>query len=299
MARDSSKTLWSRVFVGFSVSCSSPVRRFTLHTRTDRRAVTWDPNHPLDPALFRHRAHPGDFELESLQLEDVLVTVYQPGAFRPYTASIFRADVRTFRKQWMFYDFLSAENIVGQFDNCLFSLHKPQSIGRTNEQDLLDGKWARMVGSPNSEYRSMLIQSQSRLRIDGVNIDHIQAATTEGGPMSWIKSGKVDAVLDIKFPHDTGEDVFDAIFGEIADAITTATTSLSLNDRIPGQRQLAKPPLTAPSDVGDDEQSQKSGSLIIDIDLRFRDLKAAVPIFTNDLSYVNNAAVRPIVAFMK
>jgi len=48
----------------------------------------------------------------------------------------------------MFYDFLSAENIVGQFDNCLFSLHKPQSIGRTNEQDLLDGKWARMVGSP-------------------------------------------------------------------------------------------------------------------------------------------------------
>ena len=117
--------------------------------------------------------------------------------------------------------------------------------------------------------------------------------------MSWIKSGKVDAVLDIKFPHDAEEDVFDAIFGEIADAITTATTSLSLNDRIPGQRQLAKPPLTAPSDAEDDEQSQKGGNLIIDIDLRFRDSKAAVPIFTNDLSYVNNAAVRPIVAFMK
>ena len=117
--------------------------------------------------------------------------------------------------------------------------------------------------------------------------------------MSWIKSGKVDAVLDIKFPHDTEEDVFDTILGEIADAITTATTSLSLTDRIPGQRQLAKPPLTAPSDAEDDEQSQKGGNLIIDIDLRFRDLKAAVPIFTNDLSYVNNAAVRPIVAFMK
>jgi len=36
----------------------------------------------------------------------------------------------------------------------------------------------------------------------------------------------------------------------------------------------------------------------IDIDLRFRDLKAAVPIFTNDLSYVNNALIRPIVAFI-
>ena len=132
-----------------------------------------------------------------------------------------------------------------------------------------------------------------------MNIDHIQAATTEGGPMSWIKSGKVDAVLDIKFPHDTEGDVFDAILGEIADAITTATTSLSLNDRIPGQRQLAKPPLTAPSDTENDEQSQKGKNLIVDIDLRFRDLKAAVPIFTDELSYVNNAAVRPIVAFMK
>jgi len=131
-------------------------RRFCLPTDTDRREVTWDPDHPLDPALFRNRAQPGDYELESLQLEDVLITVYQPGGFRPYTASIFRADIRTFRKQWMFYDFLSAENIVGQFDNCLFSLHKPQSIGRTNEQDLLDGKWARMVGSSHSGYRLML-----------------------------------------------------------------------------------------------------------------------------------------------
>lgn len=105
----------------------------------------WDPDNPLDPASFRHTARPGDFELEALQLEDVLITVYQPGGFRPYTASIFQADVKCFRKQWIFYDFLCAENVVGQFDNCLFSLHKPQSIGRTTEMDLKDGDWGRMV----------------------------------------------------------------------------------------------------------------------------------------------------------
>lgn len=144
--------------MGFSVKLSLSTHGVSTYPLADRREVTWDPDHPLDPALFRHRAQPGDFELESLQLEDVLVTVYQPGGFRPYTASIFRADIRTFRKQWMFYDFLSAENIVGQFDNCLFSLHKPQSIGRTNERDLLDGKWARMVGSSHSGYQSILTQ---------------------------------------------------------------------------------------------------------------------------------------------
>lgn len=109
----------------------------------DRRSVEWDPS--LNPADFRHTLQRGDFELESLQLEDILITVYQPAQFRPYTASIFRGEFKRLRKQWLFYDFLSAENIVGQFDNCLFSLHKPQSMGRTTEEDLKDGQWKRMV----------------------------------------------------------------------------------------------------------------------------------------------------------
>ncbi|KAF8647169.1 hypothetical protein AX16_006999 [Volvariella volvacea WC 439] len=272
----------------------------------DRRSVFWDPENPLDPAAFRHQHQTGDFELESLQLEDVLVTVYQPDNFRPYTASIFRADIRCFRKQWLFYDFLRAENVVGQFDNCLFSLHKPQSIGRTTEKDLKDGDWARMT----------------RIRIDGVNIDHLQGSTTTTeGPLSWITSGKVDAVLDIKFPRDPQEDLpFNAILGEIADAISTSLNGGTGErrdpalERIPGQRELARPPLTAPEDhthasssdnagaVGgpesSDQEKKPEPKIVIDIDLRFRDLKAAVPIFTQDLSYVNNALIRPIVAFM-
>ncbi|KZT66346.1 mitochondrial distribution and morphology protein family 31/32 [Daedalea quercina L-15889] len=248
----------------------------------DRRSVKWDPDHPLDPALFRHEAHPGDFELESLQIEDLLLTVYQPGNFRPFTASIFRADIGTFRKQWLFYDFLAAENVVGQYDNCLFSLHRPQSIGRTTEQDLQDGQWARM----------------SRFRMDGLNIDQMQAMTTEEGPFSWLTSGKVDAVFDIKFPRGpTDELQINALLGELADAISTAASSVAA-ERIPGQRELAKPPLSVPSDRDQVAENSDMPQVVIDIDLRFRDLKAAVPIFTNELSYVNNALVRPIVAFM-
>ncbi|KAG6873443.1 hypothetical protein C0995_015532 [Termitomyces sp. Mi166 len=248
----------------------------------DRQGVTWDPENPLDPAHFRHQSQPGDFELESLQLEDVLITVYQPGGFRPYTASIFRADIRQFRKRWLFYDFLCAENIVGQFDNCLFSLHKPQSIGRTTEMDLKEGEWARM----------------SRCRIDGVNIDHLQGPATEGGPISWITSGKVDAVMDIKFPRDPHDDLpLNAILGEIADAISTSISNPELK-RIPGQRELAKPALSAPQGAERDDDRQDKLKVVVDIDLRFRDLKAAVPLFTRDLSYVNNALIRPIVAFM-
>ena len=115
------------------------------------------------------------------------------------------------------------------------------------------------------------------------------------GPISWITSGKVDAVLDINFPRDSDDHPFNAILGEIADAIST---SLSDSTLIPGQKELAKPALSAPTDEEKEVEDDKT-KVVIDIDLRFRDLKATVPIFNSDLSYVNNALIRPIVAFMK
>ena len=277
----------------------------------DRRNVHWDPSHPPSPADYRHPSPPGSFELRSLQLSDVLITVYQPSSFRPYTFSIFRAEIiGGLRRRWLFYDLLGAEGCVGQFDGCLFSLHRPQSIGRTEESNLRDGKWGRM----------------SRIRIDGVSVDHLQTSisTSGGGPISWITSGKLDAVLDIKFPRDPKEgeegdlagNVIE-VLGDIADAFNNAQAAggeskRKLEDRIPGQRELARAPLTAPfqseSDAasqgnaqtrrGEDEEEEEL-KVVVDIDLRFRDLKAAVPIFTSDLSYVNNALIRPIVYFMK
>ena len=127
----------------------------------------------------------------------------------------------------------------------------------------------------------------------------MQNSTTDTtGPLSWITSGKVDAVLDIKFPRDPEDEYpFNALLEELADAISTASASLNL-DRIPGQRELAKPPLVAPTtDPGEDDPDKPR--IVIDIDLRFRDVKAVVPLFTQNLSYVNNALIRPIVAFMK
>ncbi|KAF8313437.1 hypothetical protein DL93DRAFT_2059047 [Clavulina sp. PMI_390] len=259
----------------------------------DRRNVRYDPDHPAIPSDYRHKPAPGDFDIESVKLEDLLITVYQPREFRPYTVSIFRADLNRLRKQWVCMDFLQAENIVGQIDNCLFSLHRPQGIGRTVETDMKDAPWARM----------------SRFRIDGMNIDHLQTATgTDAGPISWITSGKVDAVLDFKFPPSTGpKEDFD--LNEIVAQIAKNISSVTHEDRLPGQRVLAKPPLRAPPETtggeGVDRQEEiereaieSTFNVLVDIDLRFRDVKADVPLFASELSNVNNALIRPIVAFI-
>ncbi|KAG8846091.1 Mitochondrial distribution and morphology protein 31, mitochondrial precursor [Tulasnella sp. 330] len=254
----------------------------------DRRHLTAPIPPDMTPASTRYAAQPGDFQLEALQLEDILVTMYQPN-FRPFTASVFRADIKHFRSRWLFYDMMSAESMVGQFDNCLFSLHQPQSINRTRESDAKDATWKRM----------------SRFRIDGVNIDHIQNLTTDtSGPIAWILSGKVDAVVDISFGRDPDREVdIPALLGEIAANLSAAATGSPpaaeahpLPDRIPGQRELARPALTAPSkDAG---EWRKPSETVIDIDLRFRDVKAVVPIFTQDITYTQNALIRPIVAFI-
>ncbi len=54
----------------------------------DRRHVFWEKGKTLVPADFRHPTKHGDFELDSLMVEDFLVTIYQPGGQRPFNVSV-------------------------------------------------------------------------------------------------------------------------------------------------------------------------------------------------------------------
>lgn len=241
----------------------------------DRRGVKWDYDNPLEPKDFRHAHHPGDFELESFTIEDLLITVYQPSDFRPYNVSIFKGELGTFRKQWLCHDFLAAHAMTGQFDNSLYSLHKPQSISRTHNYD---------------------VDRVSRFRIDGVAVDHLQAAAGMTGPTAWITHGKMDAVVDITFPFQQDEDLFNAIMEGLNNLGAVVQDE---NRRIPGQAQLTKPALKSPDQTQQqDEIAYSKERVTVDIDLRFRDVKASVPYYTSDLTYTNNALVRPIVAFI-
>ncbi|GAA5836924.1 hypothetical protein JCM11251_005824 [Rhodosporidiobolus azoricus] len=289
----------------------------------ERSHIIYDPDAPKDRFAYRNKPRPGDFWLDSLQIEDFLVTIYQPQHFRPYTFSIFNADIRRFRKHWLFYDLMSAESITGQVDNCLFSLHKPQSIGRTSEEDLKDARWSRM----------------SRFRIDGVPIDHVQSRS-DTGVMSWLTSGRFDLVADIRFPREDDELDLSAIVDRVVDEIGGRLGMESIGNgddpskRIPGRQALSREALEAPkkeddeiareerkkavrfaketsaaaegveldekafAENGMEGEEEEDKFVSMDLDIRFKDLKASVPYFTSDLSYVNNALIRPIVAFI-
>lgn len=241
----------------------------------DRRHVYW-PNIDLDPKSYRHEHNPGDFEIDSFKMNDVLVSVYQPDNFRPFSVSIFSCDLPQLRKQWLFYDFMSANMMSGSFDNSLFTIHPRQTHSFTG---------ARLGGQDDRDDKPNPWKKHSRIRIDGLNIDHLNRGVQ--GPFSWIHEGTVDIVADIMFPAENDESLT-KVMTDLYDRLEATVTSNRYDDSAS---------LSA-DQTGETVNSDQRRFLITDLRLHLNNVKAVVPLFTRDLSYINNALIRPMVAYI-
>ncbi|KAL8986417.1 MAG: hypothetical protein Q9205_000082 [Flavoplaca limonia] len=249
----------------------------------DRTSVHYS-GEQVDPRTYKHEHSPGDFEIDSFKLEDLLVTVHQPHNFRPFSVSVFSCDLPRLRRQWLFYDFLSANMMSGSFDESLFTIHPRQTHGNIETQ----------LGGDSEHWKK-----HSRLRIDGLNIDHLNRGVE--GPFSWIHEGNVDIVSDIMFPADTDESIA-KVMADFYDRMEATVTA----NRYPTLDQLSttvgmddsSTSAPVPSKTSSPTSEDDKRFLVMDLRVHLNDVRAAVPLFNNNLSYVNNALVRPIVAFI-
>ncbi|OPB39609.1 mitochondrial distribution and morphology protein [Trichoderma guizhouense] len=254
----------------------------------DRTSVRW-PLQQIDPFSYRHKHQPGDFEIESFKLEDLLLTIRQPDGFRPFSVSIYSCELPRLRKQWLFYDFLSASHMSGSFDGSLFTIHPRQVHGTVS---------SRYQGVMMGLEESKSWKKFNRLRIDGLKIDHLNRGVE--GPFGWIYEGNVDIVADVMFPED------------MDDSITKVVTDFydQLEGTVIANRYRFLPRAPTPEKFSESERAEKKAQkqaneseedrrlVIMDLRIHLNDVKAAVPLFTPDLSYVNQALVRPIVAYI-
>lgn len=269
----------------------------------DRTSVKW-PLVPLDPYSYRHEHQAGDFEIESFKLEDLLVTIHQPNGFRPFSVSIYSCELPQLRKQWLFYDFLAATHVSGSFDGSLFTIHPRQVHGIPSNH--------YQVGAMHAG-ESKAWKKSSRLRIDGLKIDHLNRGVE--GPFGWIYEGDVDIVADVMFPADNDESITKVMadFYDHLEEVVVANRNRFLRNTIeeedaqplmiqsghiseaatapPLHEEESKPVTSAP---GDEDRR----FFIMDLRIHLNDVKAAMPLFTKDMSYVNQALVRPIVAYI-
>ncbi|KAF3083021.1 Mitochondrial distribution and morphology protein 31, mitochondrial precursor [Orbilia oligospora] len=327
----------------------------------DRTHLQFDED--VDPRSYRHKYAPGDFELDHFKLEDLLVTVYQPGGFRPFHVSIFSCDLPVLRKRWLFYDFLSANHVSGSYDDSLFTLHPRQSHGTTAATTT-----TAAVGDVDEGREGVYPWKRtSRFRIDGLRFDHLNRGYE--GPLSWIVAGNLDIIADIHFPEDSADgigkfmhDVMEKMEAgiktrrekveglvrerdlsvESVTGIIGAAVGLNGNEEegrlmanVVGLEDESYPTGMAKEEVIEavntsrdennaitttttttntntaavttgSESLSKSTSLssndrkfmMIDLHLEMNDTRAAIPLFTQDLSYSNNALMRPIIAYI-
>ncbi|PGH34427.1 hypothetical protein GX50_02795 [[Emmonsia] crescens] len=256
----------------------------------DRTHVWW-PEEDLDPKSYRHEHNPGDFEIDSFKMQDLLVTVYQPDNFRPFSVSIFSCDLPQLRRQWLFYDFMSANTMSGSIDNSIFTIHPRQTHSYTGAQ-LNDGREENGEASPWKKH--------SRIRIDGLNIDHLNRGVE--GPFSWIHEGNVDIVADIMFPADNDESLA-KVMSDFYDRLEATVTSNRYQPHpsgsthhsaaIQGEGDGQGHAAVTPAGGEDDKRF-----VVTDLRIHLNNVRAVVPLFTKDLSYVNNALIRPIVAYI-
>lgn len=290
----------------------------------DRTHVQWS-SEPVDPFSFRHAHQPGDFEVERFKLEDLMVTVHQPNGFRPFSVSIFSCELPQLRKQWLFYDFLSANHVSGSYDGSLFTIHPRQvQQSRALSSGLLTPAAAMVtdvvvdsshhnISNPTS-VEPVALESPlawkkfSRLRIDGLKIAHLNRG--DHGPFGWIYEGNVDIVSDVMLPAEADEgiakvvsDFYDTFYDRMEEAVTSnryitildgnygsnsSNSSNSRNSSNSARRQQE----------GDAEAPPQY--VVMDLRLHLNDVRAAVPFFpaSHALGYVNAALIRPIVAYM-
>lgn len=298
----------------------------------DRTSVHWSAE-GKDPLSFRHEHNPGDFELDHFKMEDLLVTVYQPNGFRPFPVSIYSCELPQLRKQWLFYDFLSANHMSGSFDGSLFTIH-PRQIHGVGPVDTSG------TGHIDEDDTSVW-KKFSRIRIDGLKIDHLNRGVD--GPFGWIYEGNVDIIADIMFPADE-DDGIGKVVAEFYDKMEEAVTShryLKLlehhglhhglqapnstytpnpdtnpvisNDlgatsdghmHVHGSSSLPPPSTTSshlPPPRPTPIEEQSPSYLVMDMRIHLNDVRAAVPLFHSREhlgGYVNAALVRPIVAYI-
>lgn len=236
----------------------------------DRNHVHWDPDD--DATNYKNVHAPGDFEIEEFRMEDVLFKLMQPNKFRHFDVAIYNCELSKLRKHWLFYDFLNATNMSGSYDNSLFTVHKKQRLDDfRSDLNEMSQTWKRVT----------------RIRIDSLNIDHLNTGLS--GPFGWITSGRVDIFGDVMLPQDSKDINMSELVGIIAESIKKEANRYQnpeIKPRPDHHLRLSK-------NYGDILKY-----FVLDLSIRLNYVRAMVPFQAPELSYINYALIRPIVAYI-
>lgn len=122
--------------------------------------------------------------------------------------------------------------------------------------------------SSNDNGNSLENYKLQRLRCDSLNIDHLNTGLE--GPFGWITKGKVDMIGDLLIPIEDNYDL------------------LSIFKHDKGEKSI----LLLPS------SSSPGNNVKLNLTIKLYNVRASVPFQNRELSYINYALIKPIVAYI-
>ena len=257
----------------------------------DRTHVVWKEDD--DPRNYKNIYKPGDWEIEKYLVEDVLVTIYNPNGFRSCILSIYNADLDIFRKNWLMLDILTCNHLSGCYDGSLFTINKISNFDKFQDElkiDLLVNKKLGREQFSKIQFNENNSHKRVRFRMDNLKIEHLNKGMT--GPFGWINDGTVDILADFIILEENV--TLDVLLDESINNLSNQF-SLSKNDK----NKLNDINVKKNSDDNNINNPNHNEDLFIcDFYLTLKNPKANIPLFTNDLSYINNATIRPIVGYI-
>lgn len=253
--------LWMLHGKGILKACKASGVRGHVDRRPEITYYANNPNH----VPIKRTWHRGDLEMEKLIVSDLLIQMYlpDPSDSRPLPVSIYTLDCDRFRFHWLFLDLLSSKSVVGKFDGCLFTFGIPQRVD-----------FVRSTVEHTARERE--------LKINGIPMRLLSKTAT--GPLGWIKEGTLDISLNITLPTWESSTKHKEVEPE---PLPSSEVELIETEEIIPEIE-----------GGGGEDMDSDTTLEMRFDVMFNHLRASAPLYTPELSYINNAVVHPILAYI-
>lgn len=194
-----------------------------------------------------------------LVIRDALLAVRNASDAPAFPVSIYVAALPKLRWSWFLHDLLHASSIIGSYDNSLFTYQPPQ-----------------LVDVPQQS-----VSALRHLRVDSLPIEHVNRGVQQG-PLSWIQRGRMAIDIFVHLPSNTLEEVQ----GESNLKRLLRSLKIDKDNSLTGFLKAFK------------EKSPDSKLIYMNVNFKLSQVKAQVPLLTSDISLMNQALVRPTVAYL-
>lgn len=208
-----------------------------------------------------------EYNLANVKIHDSKIELYENEDVVPFKITIFNCDLPRLRGNRLLIDFFNANNVTGTVNNSMFTIHKHQTFA-------------------NSE-------NTVRFKLDGIDMGSLSKANPQL-KFNWLVSGKAEIVADIRLPDFealesekasldmTSGGFFQWIMDEIKDLTQPKMPSAASPQHDEGLFKGAIAALYETFSAPHEEEKlslQESDYVIVNVTVKFRNLKATLPQF--------------------